>query len=217
MNVLESKLSAIGAHEVIYRSSLGRELTVKPWTPTEPWNGEDATGTFFLRYHHYNKALGETLSQTPDLYSAGQVVEEGPIGGDPASWDPAVLKVLRDWIGDSTWTPTLQDKMDLKLVKDPSVMDAVFNTDILPLIRQATGAAPQSGGDTATTDPSTTPLAGKVATAGGAASSEGASAALVRHVLADLKKLKISVQGHGGKPMREIEHQLDRIISGLGG
>lgn len=217
MSSLTNKLISISAHEAIYRTSLGRHPAVVPWSPEKPWNGSDTAASFTDRYHHFNQAIaGDILPPNPELYSAGSMVEEGPIQGEPAAWDSVVLKVLRDWIGDPSWTPTLQDKMDLKLVKDPDAQDAVFNARILPLIRQATGAASQGGSDTTAPSPSTTPPAGKVATAGGTATAD-ASAAKILSALADLKKLRTSVQGHGGKPMREIEHQLDHIISGLGG
>ena len=213
MSSLTNKLAAIGANQCIYLASLGRTPTVAGWSPEQPWNGSDTGETFFKRYHHYNQAIGgDLIPDHPELYSAGAMVEEGPISGAPEAWDSTVLKVLRDWIGDPSWVPTIQDKMDLKLVKDPGAMDAVFNTKIMPLIREATATG--SGGTGAATTSGDHPTAGpgKVATVGGASTAATATTHSPEAAKALLTDLHQWVSKHGGRPMRHIQTEIEKAL-----
>lgn len=221
MSSLTDKLIAVGVTETIYPASLGREAQVTLWMPKHAWNGVDTKDTFFLRYGHYNEAIhGDETPVHPERYSAGAYVGEGLLSGEIAAWDPAVVKVLRDFTGDPSWQPDAQDKMDLKLVKDPdgmstyfSVRSTYFSAHLAPQIRATMAAA-----STATTATPTKPSTADTTTGSEVAAHVTTApdqAPKILSALADLRTLKTHVQGHGGKPMRDIEHQLEKIIWGL--
>lgn len=146
MNIQEWLIS-IGAREVTYPASVGRQQQVVTWHPEKPWSGDDADQRgFFARYGHYNHGVPGDGSTIPEelwpLYSAGTDVGEA----QASLLDSNLQGVLQGLTGNAALSVSKQDLMDLKLVKDPSASDVVYNTRIKPLLTpRATGGSVSVG------------------------------------------------------------------------
>jgi len=129
-------LTSIKCNQTVYPTSVGRVKTDAHWNPNVQWNGTDVQGTFFERYGFYNQGIPDDKQPAnPNRYSAGDYVGEA-LSGSGGGLDSGILQAIRTVIGDPNFTPVQQDLMDLRVVKDPSVNDAVYNTRIKPQIRR---------------------------------------------------------------------------------
>jgi len=216
MSSLTAYLQSIGCTQTIYPSSVGRVQTTAPWNPNAQWNGSETKGTFFDRYGFYNEGIkGDEQPENPGRYSAGNYVGEA-LSGSGVGLDSSILQAIRQVVGDPSLVPSPQDVMDLKVVKDPSSDQPVYNTRFKPLVspgQPTTPPAPPAGGDTGGTTPVTPPTPG----------ADTLALRSLRSTLSDLAKRELEdlekafPHGGGGQwaaRLRDLALQLQKLSQG---
>ncbi|HEY4592165.1 MAG TPA: hypothetical protein VIJ61_07135 [Thermoanaerobaculia bacterium] len=222
MSSLTEFLKSLGCTQTIYLTSIGRVPTTAPWNPSAQWNGSDTKGTFFARYGFYNEGVkGGEQPQDASLYSAGNLVGEA-LSGSGVGLDGGILQAIRQVVGDPSLVPDAQDMMDLKVVKDPSSNQPVYNTRFKPFVSSGQTTPPSGGGTTGGTTGGGTTGGG---TTGGTQPPNPDTAALksLRSTLGDLAKSELDAvqkafpQGGGGQwvaRLRDLAHQLQKLSQG---